>query len=67
MWRLHGLQPRLGQRPFVVGGAARRGLLRHAATLARWFGMADTELAGVLPGLRNFGGPAYPVNLGFLG
>ena len=47
--------------------AARRGLLRHAATLARWFGVADTELAGMLPVLRNFGGPAYSVNLGLPG
>lgn len=40
---------------------------QYAATLARWFGVADTELAGVLPRLSHFGGSAYPVNLGFLG
>ncbi|MBI2768298.1 MAG: DUF1501 domain-containing protein [Burkholderiales bacterium] len=39
---------------------------QYAATLARWFGVSDTELAGVLPNLRNFGRADYPVNLGFL-
>ncbi len=40
---------------------------QYAATLARWFGVADGELAGILPNLRNFGGAGYPTNLGFLG
>jgi uncharacterized protein (DUF1501 family) len=44
---------------------------QYAATLARWFGVADNELAGILPNLRNFGAAAgradYPTNLGFLG
>jgi uncharacterized protein (DUF1501 family) len=44
---------------------------QYAATLARWFGVADAELAGILPNLRNFGAAAgradYPTNLGFLG
>jgi len=44
---------------------------QYAATLARWFGVSDTELGGILPNLRNFGAaagfPAYPTNLGFLG
>jgi uncharacterized protein (DUF1501 family) len=46
---------------------------QYAATLARWFGVpgdgtAGTELASVLPNLKNFvGNPAYPVNLGFMG
>jgi len=44
---------------------------QYAATLARWFGVADSELAGMLPNLRHFGAaanrPDYPVNLGFLG
>ena len=39
---------------------------QYAATLARWFGVADGELAGILPNLKNFGGPAYPADLGFL-
>lgn len=43
---------------------------QYAATLARWFGVADGELAGILPNLRNFGAaagyPAYPTDLGFL-
>ena len=43
---------------------------QYAATLARWFGVADTELHAVLPNLRHFGDragrPDYPVNLGFM-
>jgi len=43
---------------------------QYAATLARWFGVAETELVGILPNLRNFGvgagAPAYPVDLGFM-
>ena len=44
---------------------------QYAATLARWFGVADTELYQILPNLVHFGDkasrPDYPVNLGFLG
>jgi uncharacterized protein (DUF1501 family) len=43
---------------------------QYAATLARWFGVADNELDAILPNLRHFGAaagrPDYPVNLGFL-
>jgi uncharacterized protein (DUF1501 family) len=42
---------------------------QYAATLASWFGVEPTELAGILPNLRNFGAPNaanYPANLGFL-
>ncbi|WHZ10098.1 MAG: Protein of unknown function (DUF1501) [Burkholderiaceae bacterium] len=39
---------------------------QYAATLASWFGVADSELAGILPNLRNFGGVGYPRNLGFM-
>ncbi|WP_029525265.1 DUF1501 domain-containing protein [Polaromonas glacialis] len=43
---------------------------QYAATLARWFGVADAELEGILPNLRNFGAaagrPDYPANLGFM-
>jgi uncharacterized protein (DUF1501 family) len=39
---------------------------QYAATLARWFGVADGELAGILPNIGHFGGSAYPVNLGFM-
>jgi uncharacterized protein (DUF1501 family) len=42
---------------------------QYAATLARWFGVADSELNAVLPNLKNFGAgagfPNYPTNLGF--
>jgi hypothetical protein len=38
--------------------------------MASWFGVADGELAGILPNLRHFGAQAgrsdYPVNLGFM-
>ena len=40
---------------------------QYAATLARWFGVADGELAGILPNLARFGGSGYPTNLGFMG
>ncbi len=44
---------------------------QFAATLARWFGVANAELEGILPNLRNFGGTAggvpFPTDLGFLG
>lgn len=39
---------------------------QYAATLARWFGVSDSELIGILPNLGRFGGSAYPVNLGFM-
>lgn len=43
---------------------------QYAATLAKWFGVADTELAGILPNLKNFGAaanrPDYPTDLGFM-
>ena len=43
---------------------------QYAATLAKWFGVADAELAGILPNLRRFGTaagrPDYPTNLGFI-
>ena len=44
---------------------------QYAGTLAKWFGVADGELAGILPNLRHFGStagrPDYPTNLGFMG
>ena len=43
---------------------------QYAATLAKWFGVADTELDGILPNLRRFGvaagRPDYPRDLGFM-
>ena len=43
---------------------------QYAATLARWFGVGEGELAGILPHLKNFGvaagQPAYPADLGFM-
>jgi hypothetical protein len=39
---------------------------QYAATLARWFGVADAELPGILPNIGHFGGAGYPVNLGFM-
>jgi uncharacterized protein (DUF1501 family) len=39
---------------------------QYAATLAKWFGVADSELAGILPNIGHFGGSGYPVNLGFM-
>ncbi len=43
---------------------------QYAATLARWFGVSEAELGGILPNLRNFGAaagrPDYPSDLGFM-
>ena len=39
---------------------------QYAATLARWFGVADAELPGILPNIGHFGGVGYPVDLGFM-
>lgn len=43
---------------------------QYAATMARWFGVADAELDGIFPNLRNFGisanRPDYPRNMGFM-
>ena len=43
---------------------------QYAATLAKWFGVADTELDRILPNLRRFGvaagRPDYPRDLGFM-
>jgi len=39
---------------------------QYAATLARWFGVADSELPGILPNIGHFGGANYPLDLGFM-
>lgn len=39
---------------------------QFAATLGKWFGVSDTDMRLVLPGIGNFGGAAYPTDLGFL-
>jgi hypothetical protein len=39
---------------------------QYAATLAKWFGVDPSEMAGVLPKIGNFGGAGYPVDLGFM-
>ena len=46
---------------------------QYAATLARWFGVPDAELDGILPNLKNFNnvtapsGQTYLRNMGFMG
>ncbi len=39
---------------------------QYAATLAKWFGVTDAELPGVLSNISRFGRAGYPVNLGFM-
>ena len=39
---------------------------QYAATLARWFGVEDAELPGILPNTVHFGVPGYPLNMGFM-
>jgi uncharacterized protein (DUF1501 family) len=40
---------------------------QYAATLARWFGVEDGEMGGILPNLHNFTGGDYPRFLDFMG
>jgi uncharacterized protein (DUF1501 family) len=39
---------------------------QYAATLAKWFGVADAELPGILPNITRFGVAGYPTDLGFM-
>lgn len=43
---------------------------QYAATLAKWFGVSENEMPGILPNIRNFGAAAnrsdYPTDLGFM-
>lgn len=43
---------------------------QYAATLAKWFGVTEAEMPGVLPNLVHFGAragrPDYPLDLGFM-
>ena len=43
---------------------------QYAATLAKWFGVEASEMAGVMPNINKFGvagaRPDYPIDLGFL-
>ena len=39
---------------------------QYAATLARWFGISNSEMTTVMPNLSNFGGSDYPKDLGFM-
>ena len=39
---------------------------QYAATLAQWFGVESTEMAGILPNIGHFGGSGYPLDLGFM-
>ncbi len=42
---------------------------QYAATLAKWFGVEDKEMVGVLPNINRFGAaggrPDYPIDLGY--
>ena len=43
---------------------------QYAGTLAKWFGVPDADLPGIVPNLKNFGlisnGIDYPKNVGFM-
>ena len=40
---------------------------QYAATMARWFGVPDSDMGGILPNLHNFNSAAYPRYLNFMG
>jgi uncharacterized protein (DUF1501 family) len=68
---LYGKFPKL-----VLGGpddAGSRGvwvpttsLDQYGATLAKWFGVQDTDMSTVFPNLANFDNTTYPHDLGFM-
>jgi uncharacterized protein (DUF1501 family) len=39
---------------------------QYAGTLARWFGVENAEMAGVLPNIGRFNSAEYPNNVGFM-
>lgn len=43
---------------------------QYAATLAKWYGVPETDLFSILPNLKNFGAtanrPDYPTDMGFM-
>jgi uncharacterized protein (DUF1501 family) len=39
---------------------------QYAATLARWFGVPDAELDGILPNLKNFNNVSAPSGISYL-
>ena len=39
---------------------------QFGATMAKWFGVADAELPGILPNITRFGVAGYPTDLGFM-
>lgn len=54
----------------MTSGLSNASVAQYTATLARWFGVADSELDGILPNVRHFGAaagrPDYPADLGFM-
>jgi uncharacterized protein (DUF1501 family) len=64
--RLAGYEGHVGQGRLIPTTSVDQ----YGATLARWFGVPDAELAGILPNLKNFGGNfngiEYPKNVGFM-
>ena len=64
--RLPGYEGHVGQGRLIPTTSVDQ----YGATLARWFGVPDAELAGILPNLKNFGGNfngiEYPKNVGFM-
>ena len=43
---------------------------QYAATLAKWYGVPESDLFSILPNLKNFGStakrPDYPTDMGFM-
>ncbi|MEO7241932.1 MAG: DUF1501 domain-containing protein [Variovorax sp.] len=60
--KLDGYEGHVGQGRLIPGASVDQ----YAATLAKWFGVSDTDMRTVLPNIGNFGGTDYPTDLGFM-